>query len=197
MERRNVKNIRMIKKLLENPDGSLTMYALAKASGASQPWGVKFIKRLEKKDLVSGTKVKEVIELARYGSNISPAPLRVVHLYHPDPIKFIKKNLKVYAVTTYFAENIITHLLFPSRCDVYVKIEVLEDIHGKIMSEGMMGSGNLRLLVPVDPEVVNDIQVIGGTKVVGIGQLMIDLIQEGGVCVQAVEEMVSRNVWKG
>ena len=43
-----------------------------------------------------------------------------------EPLKIIK-NLKLdYAITTYFAENVIQKYIFPSRLDIYIKEEDLE-----------------------------------------------------------------------
>jgi len=196
MSKRYIKNVRMVKYLIQTPGGSLSRYALAKAAKSSQPWGVKFIQNLEEKGLVSGTRVVDVLKLARYGVEISPSPEKVIRAYHGNPLEFIKRNLKEYALTTYFAENLITHHLFPSRCDIYVKQDVLEDLFKKVMDEGMIGDGNLRFIVPADPEIVRDIQLVNEIMVVSMGQLIMDLIKEGGVCTEAAEEMVKRNVWK-
>ena len=186
----------MIKKLIENPEGNLSRYALAKATNASQPWGVKFIQNLERRGLVNGTRVLDVIKLAEYGADISPPPVRVFRAYHPNPLEFIKKNIKEYAVTTYFAENLITHHLFPSRCDLYVDPDMLGILARLLMDEGMIGNGNLRLIVPADTETMSNFSMIKNVRVVSPGQLIIDLITEGGVCSEAAEEMVKRNVWK-
>lgn len=197
MERRNIKNVRIIKRLLERPDGSWTKYALAKQSGASQPFGVKVIRQLEEKGLVKGTRVTDMEGLARYGSGIGPGPLMVVEFYIPEPVEFLKKNTGEYAITTYFAENMVTHHLFPSRCDSYVTGQAFERLRMRVLEEGLVGGGNTRLMVPVDETVVDEAEVIRGVRTVTLGQLMLDLVREGGVCMEAFEMMVRRNVSQG
>lgn len=197
MERRNIKNIRIIRRLLERPDGSWTKYALAKASGASQPFGVKVIRQLEKMGLVKGTKVTDMAGLARHGADIMPRPLLVVEFYVPEPVDFIRKHAKRYALTTYFAENQVTHHLFPTRCDAYVTGSALKELKKAVMKEGLIGNGNTRLIVPVDESIIDEARDIRGVLVVSLGQLMLDCVREGGVCMEAFELMVNRDVREG
>jgi len=196
VKRRNIKNVRIIKRLLERPSGSLTKYKLAKASGCSRQWVIQFLRKLEEMDLVRGTLVKDVMGLARYGAKVTPKPLKVLNLFHSNPIEFVMMNVNRYAFTTYAAENLTTHHLFPSRYDVYMEMDMLETLYEKAFNEGWLGSGNLRLIVPVDPFVLDDVKKAGDITVVGVGQLMLDLVREGGVCEEAVQEMVRRDVWK-
>lgn len=195
MNRRNIKNVRVVKRLLERPDGSWTKYKLAQASGCSRQWVIQLLRKLEEMDLVRGTKVKDVMGLARYGAKASPKPIKVLNLFHTDPIEFVKQNTNRYAFTTYSAENITTHHLFPSRYDVYLDMDTMHAVYERTFIEGWLGAGNTRLIVPVDDMILDDVTEIGDVKVVGIGQLMIDLVKEGGVAEEAVQEMVRRDVW--
>lgn len=194
MEIRGIKSVRIIKQLLEQPDGSLTRYRLAKASGTSQPYGVKMVQKLEAKGLVAGTRVLDMAGLARYGVKLQPHPVLVVEMYHAEPLEFLKRYAKEYGLTTYFAENRLTHHLFPFRCDVYVTMPELEKIKEHIKKEGLLGSGNMRFIVPADDQIIERSQKIRGVHVVSIGQLMLDLVKEGGVCMEAFEMLVERNV---
>ena len=196
MERRNIKNVRIIKRLLEEPDGTLTKYRIAKDSGCTRQWVIQYLRKLERLDLVKGTEVKDVIGLARFGAKVSPGPVKVLSMFHSRPVEFMMKNVSRYAMTTYSAENLLTHHLFPTRYDAYLEMETLEDLYEKAFDEGWLGSGNLRLIVPLDPWVMDDVQVVNGVKIVGRGQLMIDLVREGGVAEEALIEMVRRDVWR-
>ena len=197
MDIRGVKSVRMIKLLLEHPDGSLTRYGLAKSSETSQPYGVKMIQKLEAKELVAGTRVLDMERLARYGVELLPHPVLVVEMYHAEPLEFLKRYSKKYALTTYFAENRLTHHLFPFRCDVYVTMPELEKLTAHIKKEGLLGAGNMRFMIPADDRVIKESQNIRGVHVVSIGQLMMDLVKEGGVCMEAFEMLVERRVRKG
>jgi hypothetical protein len=121
----------------------------------------------------------------------------VVEFYIPEPVEFLRKNAAEYAITTYFAENMVTHHLFPSRCDAYVAEYTFSQLRAKILEQTLVGGGNTRLIVPVDKDVVNEVMVIRDVRIVSMGQLMLDLVREGGVCVEAFEMMVKRNVSRG
>ena len=195
MKRRNVKNVRIIKRLLERPDGTWTKYKLAKASDCTRQWVIQFLRKLEENDLVHGTRVKDPMGLVRYGAEATPKPLKVLNLFHTEPVEFVKKHTDRYAFTTYSAENMVTHHLFPSRYDVYLDMDTMHKIYERTFIEGWLGMGNTRLIVPVDETILDDIRLVNEVKVVGMGQLMIDLVKEGGVAEEAVQEMVRRNVW--
>ncbi len=194
MERRNVKNIRVIRRLLERPDGQWTRYSLAKASGCSRQWVILMLRKLEAAHLVKETRVEDRLGLARFGAALLPDPVRVAEFYVQDPVEFLERHAKSYAITTYFGEDRVTHYLFPTRCDAYVTQEEFPGVARAIIGLGLLGRGNLRLMVPVDPSVIRDARGVRGACVVPLGQLMMDLIKEGGVCDVAVEEMVNRDV---
>ncbi|MDG6971704.1 MAG: hypothetical protein JRN54_11495 [Nitrososphaerota archaeon] len=194
MGRTNIKNVRVIKRLLEKPGGEWTKYALAKAAGCAQPWVIEYLRGLEKRGLVDGTKVVDQIALAKLGASIARGPLNTVECHHQHPVELLKAMESDYAVTTTYAENEVTHLLFRTRCDVYVTEPAMKWLLERIRKEGLLGRGNLRLMIPCDPAVITEASVIHELRIVSRGQLMLDLMKEGGVCVQAVEEMVKQDV---
>ena len=194
MERRNVKNVRIIRHLLERPDGQWTRYGLAKAAGCSRQWVIQLLRKLEPRHLVNGTKVLDRMALARYGASISPKPERVADFFIQGPVAFLKERTSEYAITTYFGEDRVTHYLFPSRCDAYVTNDQFIGLGRDILGHGLLGRGNLRLIVPADPIIIKEARDVKGTRVVALGQLMIDLVKEGAVCEEAVAEMVRRDV---
>ncbi len=196
MQRRNVKNVRIVKRLLERPDGTWTKYKLAKASGCTRQWVIQLIRKLEEMGLVRGTRVKDPMGLIRYGAEATPRPLKVLNLFHTDPVGFVRKHTDRYAFTTYSAENMVTHHLFPHRYDVYLDMDAMHKVYERTFIEGWLGLGNTRLIVPVDGTIVDDVRLVGDVRVVGMGQLMIDLVREGGVAEEAVQEMVRRDVWR-
>jgi DNA-binding Lrp family transcriptional regulator len=194
MNRRNIKIIRIIKRLLEKPNGQWTKYGLAKASGCSRQWVIELLRTLEKAGLVSGTRVTDKMGLVRLGASIAPGPLRVLDCYHQGPVELLKRLGVEYALTTTYAENEVTKHLFKTRCDAYVTEAAMKKLWGIIIKEGLLGKGNLRLMIPTDPDVISEASVVRTIRIVSLGQLMLDLMKEGGVCVQAVEEMVKRDV---
>ena len=100
-----------------------------------------------------------------------------------------------YALTTYKAENLVNHFLFPSRTDLYIRSDDLRDWKRLITEEhkGFFGKGNLRLLV-YDEHVFYNMKKRKGLWTVSIPQIMHDLKKEGGVCGEAYDMMVMKYV---
>lgn len=193
MERRNIKNLRIIKVLLGNPNGSLTKYGIAKKAGCTKPWVIEFLRNLENKKLVRKTKVLKFDELVDYYIKILPR-LKYFEFFVQDPVGFLKKSKLDYALTTYAAENFISHILLPSRYDIYIKEEEFDKWKSLILKNGLLGKGNLRLIIPNDGFILKEKQLINGINIVLVPQLIIDLKREGGVCLEAYNILVRRYV---
>lgn len=185
--------LRILRALLEKPGGSLTKYRIAKMVGCTPSWVIQLTKQLENKGLVKGTKVLKVDELVNYYLEIAPK-LIYKEFHVTQPVEFLKKSNLKYALTTYRAENLVTHHLFPSRCDAYIKEEDFEQWKDKIIKKGLLGKGNLRLIFASDQKLFEERQNIRGTQVVSIPQLLIDLKREGGVCGEAYEMLRDEHV---
>ena len=194
MGRRNIKNVRIIKNLLQQPKGKWTKYGLAKASGCSRQWVIYFLRDLEKNKYVSGTKVIDIMGLTKYGATIILAPLRTVDCYYQKPLRLLRGAGNDYAITTTYAENAISHHLFKTRCDAYVTEARFKRLWPEIVKEGLLGKGNLRLIIPSDERIISEAVLVRGIRYVSLGQLMIDLVNEGGVGIEAVEELVKKYV---
>ncbi|MCX8181732.1 MAG: hypothetical protein N3D12_01310 [Candidatus Methanomethyliaceae archaeon] len=97
-----------------------------------------------------------------------------------------------YALTTYQAENIVQRYLFPSRTDIYINKEDLEKWHQLITTDGLVGKGNLRLLIS-DAHVFYGSFQCQGLTIVCIPQLIVDLLEEGGVCTEAAERLIEKS----
>jgi len=195
MPRKAFKGMRIIKVLLDKPDGSLTKYRLAKIAGCTHPLVMQLIKKLEEKKLVRSTRVLQFDKLVDYYLEIAPKQ-SYAEYYVKDPINFLKKSKLDYALTTYGAENLLSHHLFPTRYDIYVKKEDFEAWKRLIMKNGLLGKGNLRLIFTDDEKIFSDVQKIKGIKLVSLAQLLIDLKREKGVCIEAYTILVKRNVQK-
>lgn len=187
-----VKRERILRVLLYQPDGSLTKYRVAKLSECSTSWTIEFLQNIEETGYVEGTKVIGLPKLLEYWASIARKPLHY-DFFVQSPTDFLKNISLEYVLTTYFAENLINHYLFPSRADVYIQKEELEQWKKKIIKKGMVGKGNLRLLI-YDPHVFYRKQKIKGLNVASIPQVLVDLIREGGVCLEAYEMLVKKYV---
>lgn len=190
MKRRGILRERVIRVLLTEPEGSLTKYQLAKKAECSFPWTHELLGKLETLELAKGTKVTNYTGLIKYWLQVKTKPEKREYM-HKDPINLIKKAKLPHAFTTYQAENLVQQYLFPSRTDLYIKTEDAEKWHKLITKEGLVGKGNLRVLI-ADSHVFYGSFKRQGLTVVCIPQLIVDLLEEGGVCTEAAEKLLEK-----
>lgn len=193
MKSRNIKNLRIIRALLAKPDGSLTKYRIAKQAECTTPWVIEFLRKLENQKIVKKTKVLNFNKLVDYYIEIMPK-VKYFEFFVQDPLKLLKESKLDYALTTYAAENFTSRHLFPSRNDIYIKEEDLDRWKSLIIKRGLLGKGNLRLIIAKDTAVFKESKEIKGVNIVSMPQLLIDLKKEGGVCMEAYNILVKRNV---
>ncbi len=190
---RNTYKLRIIRALLDRPDGSLTRYRLAKRAGCTASWAVQLIQQLEEEGLLKGTRVKKFDELVGLHIRIS-AKQSYREYYVKDPLAFLQKSTLPYALTTYAAENLVSGHLFPTRHDMYIRRKDFEKWKERIIKDGLLGKGNLRLCFPEDERVIEEGTTVRGIRVVSLAQLLIDLKREGGVCAEAYEMLRDEHV---
>lgn len=189
MPRDNTKARRIILMLLH--EKNLSKYKIAKETKSNISWVIELLRKLEKIKLVKGTEVKNVDKLIDY--YLSLEKKRKHFDFHVNnPLAYLKKNKKSHLITTYSAENLVSHHLFPFRTDVYVKEENLEAWKNELFKKGLIGKGNLRLIPAKDEFIFRFVQRIKGHDVVSTPLLMIDLKREGGVCIQAYEYLLKK-----
>ena len=185
----------MIRVLLNEPEGTITKYRLAKKAECSFSWLHEFLGKLEESRIVKGTEVTDYFRLVKCWLSVKTKPEKQEYMCK-DPIGLIRKAQLPYALTTYQAENLVQHYLFPSRTDLYIKTEDKQKWHDLIVTEGLVGKGNMRLLT-TDSHVFYNSFKRQDLDIVSIPQLIVDLFEEGGVCTEAAEkllEKVTKNV---
>jgi len=190
---RNIKNLRIIRILLTNPDGSLTKYRIAKQAKSSTPWVIEFLRKLESQKLVRKTKVLEFNKLIDYYIEIMPK-MKHSEFFVQEPLKLLGESKLDYALTTYGAENFTSRHLFLSRYDIYIKEEDIDKWKSLIINGGLLGKGNLRLILANDHAIFRQAKAINGIRIVSMPQLLIALKREGGVCMEAYNILVKGNV---
>jgi predicted transcriptional regulator len=190
MKQRGKIRERVIRILLNEPKGTLTMYRISKEAKCSFSWVHEFLRKLETKGLVNKTKVKDYTGLVKYWLDVKTKADKKEYM-HRDPINLLKKARLLYALTTYQAETLVQHYLFPSRIDLYVRGEDAAQWHELITKEGLVGKGNLRLLITDDHVFFGSFQR-GGLNIVSLPQLIVDLFEEGSVCVAAAEKLLEK-----
>lgn len=157
---------------------------------ASFPWTHEFLNKLQAQKLVKGTEVTDYAGLINYWLQIKTKPEKRDYM-HKNPLDLIQTSKLPYALTTYQAENLVQHYLFPSRIDIYIKKKDLDKWHEELTAEGLVGKGNLRILM-ADEHVFYGAFERQDLTVVSIPQLIVDLLEEGGVCTEAAEKLISK-----
>jgi hypothetical protein len=107
------------------------------------------------------------------------------------PKKVLENANMKYALTTYFAEQLMGNYLFPRKFDLYVLLEDAHDWHIYMAENGYVGKGNVRIILG-DEHVFWDGKTIENWPTVSIQQLIVDLLREGAECNEAAEILISR-----
>jgi hypothetical protein len=189
-ERRSITKQRVIRTLLNHPEGDLTKYRLAKLSQSKFSSVHRVLKQLQTKGLIEGTTTKDFKQLIMEWQKWQIKPLKREYGIN-NPIEILKNTNLQYALTTYQAENMVQNYLFPSRTDFYVNPEERTKWHEIFSSHGLVGKGNTRVLIG-DKHVFYKSFSVNGLTLVSIPQLILDLLNEGGVCVEAANNLLDK-----
>jgi len=189
---RGVKWERIIRVLLNDPGGSLTKYRVAKLAGCSIGWTMEFLGRMEERGQIKGTQVRDFKGLLEHWASAGPLPAYRA-FNHPKPEALLSRIGLDYALTTYIADDILHHYLFPSRWDLYVRGDEMGLWKDALAREGMVGAGNMRLLLH-DEHALYGRQKVRGLWIASVPQVLVDLRREGGVCGEAYELMLDAHL---
>lgn len=181
---------RMLRIIANNPRGDISKYRIAKLADCSYPWVREFFLKLTKIRLVKDTTVLDYSGLLNYWQSHRIKNKHREYMLK-DPLKTLKNTSLSYALTTYQAENLVQNYLFPSRVDIYINESEWRQWHDILSKKGLVGKGNVRLLLS-DDHVFYDSFEKDGLKLVSMPQLIIDLMNEGGVCVEAADLLIKR-----
>jgi len=184
------KQERILRILLKTPDGSLSIYRIAKEANCSHVWVIKFLRTLEKRNLVKKTKIRDIQGVFSYWLEISKYPLYREYNIQ-NPIDLLKETKLKYALTTYYAESFIQHYLFPSRVDIYVREQDIQGWHALLIKKGLVGKGNVRILLDDEHVFYSNIKK-EGLRIVSIPQLILDLLREESVAIEAAQMLIKR-----
>ncbi len=187
---RGLKRERILRVLLTETK-VLSKNELSKKAQCSRQWVILFLRELEKKKLVKGTKGVNPIGLINYWLSVHKKPKKYREYMVKEPLKLLKKAKFDYALTTYQAENIVQHHLFPSRIDIYIKEEDLQKWHTLLLKAGLYGKGNVRIVVAEEPTTYGK-RKLNGLFVVSLAQLIVDLFTEGGPAAEAAEMLLAK-----
>ena len=177
-----------ILRVLLNSKEVLSKNSLAKQAECSRQWVILFLRSLKKKKLIEPIDRKKLLQ---YWIGISKKPKTFRCYMVKSPLELLKKTKLDYALTTYQAENIVQHHLFPSRIDIYIKEIDLDKWHSIMTKNGLYGKGNVRIIM-TDEQIMFGKRRIDGLFIVSDSQLIIDLFKEGGPCQEAAEMLMKR-----
>jgi len=185
------KRERIIRILLDTPDGSLTAYRVHVKAECSEQWTRSYLKKLENMNLIKKTKVTDIYGLFEHWLRIrSPLQFAEYHL-QKDPLAIIKNSNLSYALTTYQADNLIHRYLFPTRTDIYILKDELNLWHNTLLSHGLIGAGNTRIII-ADPHLIKNSIKRKEYFIVSKSQLICDLFMEGGVALDAAKLLIRK-----
>ena len=187
---RGLKRERIIRVLLAEFK-SLSKNELSKRANCTRQWIILFLRELEKNKLVKETKVVNPAGLIKFWLTIHKKPKKYREYMIKEPLKLLKKIKLDYALTTYQAENIVQHHLFPSRIDIYIKEEDFQTWHSLLMKEGLYGKGNVRTIV-TEEHIFYGKRKLNGLSVVSLPQIIIDLFAEGGPAAEAAQMLLAQ-----
>src|SRR3989338_855625 len=187
---RGLKRERILRVLLTETKG-LSKNELSKKAQCTRQWVILFLRELEKKKLVKETKVLNPAGLIKYWLTFYKKPQKYREYMLKEPLKFLKKVKLDYVLTTYQAENLLQHYLFPTRADIYIKEENIQKWHSLLTKEGLYGRGNVRIIIAED-HIMYGKRKLNGLFVASLPQLIIDLFTEGGPAIEAAEMLLGK-----
>lgn len=184
------KQERILRVLLKHPGGSLSQYRIAKEAGCTHVWVIKVLAKLEKKSLTKNTTVIDIEGLFSYWLKISEYPFYREYNVQ-NPMDLLKKTPLKYALTTYYAESLTQHYLFPSRVDIYIQEQDRDAWHALFTKNGLVGKGNTRILLDDEHVFYANIKK-DDYRIVSTPQLILDLFREQGAAVEAAQMLLKK-----
>jgi DNA-binding Lrp family transcriptional regulator len=179
-----------ILRVLLNSKEALSKNNISKRSDCSRQWVILFLKKLQQKKIIKGTTLIDRKKLFKYWISISKKRKYRSYMVK-EPLMLLKRSKLNYALTTYQAENLVQHYLFPSRIDLYIHENDLNAWHALMTKNGLYGKGNVRIIITDEHVMYGKIR-IKGLSIVSLPQLIVDLIKEGGPCQEAAEMFMKR-----
>jgi len=181
---------RLYRILLTTQKNKLTWYRIAKLGDVSYGWAHRILNDLQEKEIIEKGVVKKPHDLFEIWSGRKTLGLyREYHIQMPQ--KVLKDANMKYALTTYFAEQLIGNYLFPRKYDLYILPEDAHDWHIYLAENGYVGKGNVRIILS-DEHVFWDGKTVENWPVVSLQQLIVDLLREGAECTEAADILISR-----
>lgn len=187
---RGMKTERILRVLLDYPEGELTRYRIAKEANVTEAWCHELLNRYESNSWINDTTVQDARPLfdAWLDARISPT---TVDVSLQNPVETITDTGFRHVFTTTTAENKTQGYLFPTTTDVYIDPMDSQTWLRFIQENALIGGGNTQIRV-TDEHVFYNSRQIMGVDLVSEPQLVIDLLAQGGPAVEAAENLIER-----
>ena len=189
-KRKSIIKSRLVRVLLNHPEGHLTKYRVAQLSKTKYPWTHQILKNLEMQEIVNGTKVLQFQTLLKLWLGWE-LPYWTRDYLIRNPVEMLRETKLQYALTTYRAENLIQSYLFPTRTDFHICLNDKLKWHRLLTENGLVGAGNTRIIISSEHVFYNSHEK-DGLHVSSIPQIIFDLYKEGGVCIEAGEMLMDK-----
>jgi hypothetical protein len=182
---------RIFRVLLSRKLKKPTFYRIAKEAGAAFGWTFRVLKGLEREGILDGHTLRDPKALFRKWAVREDR--RLFREYHiQDPQRLLKRTKLDFALTGYFAENLVGHYLFPRYRELYIRRADAAGWHRLLSENGYVGKGNIQVIL-ADEHVFFERSKIEGWPVVSLQQLILDLYRTGAECTEAADILVARS----
>lgn len=190
--RRGIKTDSLFRILLNNPEGNLTKYRISTLARTEQIQVSLLLRQLEAKGLVRDTRVTDyrglIMEWAKREVKFPTQRYMLKGI-----MDVLRNSVMKYALTTYQAETLVNGYLFPTKIELYIHQYEFDQWHNAFVNSGaMVGGGNVTLRLYDDGVFYNSFTTKEGYSIVSIPQLIVDLVREGGVAMQAAEMLIEK-----
>lgn len=187
--RTNIKG-RVARILFNEPGGTLSKYQIAKLADSGYPWVHSLLKKLEVQEMILKTRVRDFKSLMMWWKRWQPIPKYREYMIQ-RPLELLQETNLEYALTTYQADNKVQNYLFPSRTDIYIHSSDKIRWHELLIEDGLVGKGNVRILIGDDHVFYKSFKVDNLT-IVSVPQIILDLYCEGVVCIEAGDMLLEK-----
>jgi hypothetical protein len=185
-----VKIERIYRILLSRIIKTHTWYRIAKEADIEYSYAHTVLKGLERDGIIQGNELKDPKTLFKRWAERKDN--RIYREYNIQNPKKVLKNARMdYAITGYFAENLVGHYLFPRYFELYIHPNDALGWDTLLTKNGYSGKGNVKTLL-TDEHVFFEKYEMSGWPVVSIQQLIIDLLREGAECTEAANLLIKK-----
>jgi len=181
---------RIYRILLSIPKSKRSWYKIAKMANVSYGWAYNILSKLQDDNIIRGSNIKRPKQLFLIW--VKRPTNKLFRQYHIQNPKELLYNINLdYALTTYYAEQLVGNYLFPTFYDIYIHKQDANKWHLYLSKIGFVGKGNLRVFLTDEHVFWNSIEV-KEWPIVSIQQLIVDLLREGAECREAAEILIRR-----